>query len=106
EQAVVAARLLVADGVVLAGVAVAEQLAVRQRIEGERPRDLRVHRDRAGGQPAFPRRLGWHRRDRGLAEHLPEAFVVGEPEGPVPGDRPAEGDAELVAMERRRLIAA
>ena len=105
-EGVVAARLLVAHRVVLAGVAVAEQRAVGQRIQRQRPGDLRVDGHRPGRQAALAGGLGQGGRDRRLAELLAEALVVAEPEGPVLDQRTAEGDAVLVAMEGRRLLAA
>ena len=106
DQRVVAARFLVPHRVELPGIAVAEQLAVRQRIERQRARDLRVDGHRAGREPSLAGGRRRHGGDRRLAEHLAKALVVGEPERPVLHERAAERHAVLVAMEGRRLVAA
>ncbi len=91
----------------------ARDIRVRQRRE-HFARECR-HRNRAPGR--IHRACSWvahidrqdalalhrrrNRREGGHLARLPQAFVVGKEERPVPDDRPADHAAELVAIELR-----
>ena len=70
------------------------QALYKEPLSGER---IDRWREQAGGEVALPLGPRRHVRHPGDALGQPEALVVGEEEGPVPDERAAERQAELVA---------